>query len=139
MSDNSTSKSNSQFWNELCGSNVARGLGISELNSESLKKFDDWFFNFYPYLYTHLEPIVDQGERVVEVCLGFGSVASYLITRGVDYLGIDIAEGPTSIVNLRGEICGLTENSAVLADVLNLQQFESSEFGGAVEIGRAHV
>ena len=42
--------SNSTFWNELCGSTLARRLGIKDSSAASLKLFDDWYFDFYPYL-----------------------------------------------------------------------------------------
>jgi hypothetical protein len=48
------SDKNSEFWDELCGSGLARYLGISDSSPESLKKFDDWYFNFYPYLFDHI-------------------------------------------------------------------------------------
>jgi SAM-dependent methyltransferase len=138
MADNSTSGKNSQFWDEMCGTNIARELGIKDASPESLKKFDDWFFDFYPYLFAHLEPVLATDGRVMEVGLGYGSVASYLMGNGIEYLGLDIAQGPVEMANLRCRYLGRSTTSAVIGDVLNLRDFECSSFGGAVAIGSLH-
>ncbi len=41
---------NAAFWNELCGSALARSLGITDSTPESLRKFDDAYMAMYPYL-----------------------------------------------------------------------------------------
>lgn len=138
MTDDSTSDRNSRFWDEMCGTNVARELGIRDSSTESLKKFDDWFFGFYPYLFSYLEPALATKGRIMEVGLGYGSVASYLMGNDVEYLGLDIADGPVEMANLRGQYLGRATTSAVVGDVLNLRDFERSSFGGAVAIGSLH-
>lgn len=64
MSNEDTNKLNSKFWDELCGTNIAKVLGISDDSAESLHLFDKWFFDFYPYLSAHLAPIIaTRGKR----------------------------------------------------------------------------
>ena len=48
------SKANSEFWNELCGSQLARSIGVIDDSSSSLRKFDNWYLDFYPYLESHI-------------------------------------------------------------------------------------
>ena len=43
-------RSNSAFWDELCGSSLARALGIIDVSKESLNRFDQTYFDYYPYL-----------------------------------------------------------------------------------------
>jgi hypothetical protein len=54
MSELNISKQNEKFWNELCGSQLAKSLGIAESSKGLLKKFDNWYFDFYPYLFDHI-------------------------------------------------------------------------------------
>ncbi len=42
-------KANAEFWNELCGTTMARSLGITDHSLESLKRFDEAYLAFYPY------------------------------------------------------------------------------------------
>jgi hypothetical protein len=48
------STANADFWNEPCGSQAARMLGVTDASLKSLKIFDDWYFDFYPYLKTYI-------------------------------------------------------------------------------------
>ena len=45
---------NSAFWTTLCGTNFAKTIGVSDDLPASLKRFDDWYFAFYPYLFIHI-------------------------------------------------------------------------------------
>jgi hypothetical protein len=71
------SSKNSNFWNELCGSQLAKYLGITDSSIESLKKFDDWYFGFYPYLYRHIPFEQLKNREVLEVGLGYGTVSGW--------------------------------------------------------------
>ena len=95
------SSRNSDFWNELCGSQLAKFLGITDSSPQSLKKFDDWYFDFYPYLFDHI-PFADlAGHDVLEVGLGYGTVSQRLAQTGAKYVGLDIAQGPVQMANHR--------------------------------------
>jgi SAM-dependent methyltransferase len=97
--------SNAEFWNELCGSGLARQLGIDEITPATLRRFDDAYLAFYPYLQSYLaEPV--EGKNVLEIGLGFGTVGQLLAERSV-YHGIDIAEGPVAMMRDRLRLAGL--------------------------------
>lgn len=127
---------NAAFWNELCGTQMAKQLGVTDSSTASLKKFDDWYFAFYPYLAKHI-PFHDmQGKSVLEVGLGYGTVSQRLAESGADYTGLDIAAGPPAMVRHR-----LAQNNlpgtAVEGSILNAP-FEDARFDWVVAIGCFH-
>jgi SAM-dependent methyltransferase len=99
---------NKEFWNQLCGSTLARTLGIVDDSAESLRKFDDWYFKFYPYLFDHIPFDQVSGRKVLEIGLGYGTVAGKLMESGADYCGLDIAEGPVAMAQHRAALLGKT-------------------------------
>jgi SAM-dependent methyltransferase len=92
---------NTAFWNELCGTGLARALGIVDDSAASLARFDHWYFEIYPYLTRHIPFDALAGKRVLEVGLGYGSVAQRLIDAGATYHGLDIAAGPVGMARHR--------------------------------------
>lgn len=136
--DDDIARQNSEFWNELCGSNQARVLGIQDASPESLKKFDDWFFDFYPYLEKILEPAVHPNTRVLEIGLGYGSVASYIMGNGAQYTGVDIAPGPVGMINLRAQQLLRKSSVAQVGDARDLKDFADGTFDVVVAIGSLH-
>jgi SAM-dependent methyltransferase len=102
---------NAAFWEELCGSTQARLLGVTDASPLSLKRFDDWYFDFYPYLFEHIPFAQLNGRDVLEVGLGYGSVAQRLAESGAHYQGLDIASGPVAMVNHRLRQNGLLEGA----------------------------
>ena len=92
---------NTDFWNELCGSRHARSLGVTDDVPESLSRFDNWYFGFYPYLLPMFELHTLPGKRVLEIGLGYGSLSQKLAEAGADYLGLDIAPGPVAMMRHR--------------------------------------
>lgn len=137
-SSEDTNDLNSKFWDELCGTNIAQVLGINDESAESLQLFDKWFFDFYPYLQSHLAPVVANRGRVIEVGLGYGSVATFLMSKKLNYTGLDIAGGPVDMANLRATRLSLKNDVAFLGNVLDLSSFKSAEFDAAVAIGSLH-
>lgn len=102
----SVDENNIAFWNELCGTTLATRLGITDNSAASLKKFDDWYFDFYPYLYEHI-PFGDvSGRNVLEIGLGYGTVAQKLMESGANYHGLDIADGPVAMAQHRADMLG---------------------------------
>ena len=75
INQKTVSENNELFWDELCGSQFARYLGITDSTAQSLKKFDDWYFDFYPYLDQNIEFSRLSGKRVLEVGLGYVTVS----------------------------------------------------------------
>lgn len=98
---------NIEFWDELCGSTLAATLGVKDASPDSLAKFDRWFGDFYPYLDRHIPFQELKGKRVLEVGLGYGTVAQRLAEAGAQYHGLDIAAGPVAMARLRLRQAGL--------------------------------
>ena len=130
------SAANAKFWDELCGSQLARYLGITDSSPESLKKFDDWYFDFYPYLDSHIRLSDQKDKDVLEIGLGYGSVSQRLAESGARYQGLDIAEGPVNMVNHRLTQRGLA-GVASQGSILNTP-FADESFDSIVAIGCLH-
>ena len=127
---------NKAFWNDLCGSQLARQLGVTDSSPASLKKFDDWYFDFYPYLNRHIPFNGVRGKKVLEVGLGYGTVAQRLVESGADYTGLDVSEGPVAMVNNRLSQMHLP-GEAVQGSVLECP-FPDESFDSVVAIGCYH-
>jgi SAM-dependent methyltransferase len=97
---------NARFWDELCGSVLARSLGIVDASRESLARFDRAYLDLYPYLLGYVRPAEWKDRRVVEVGLGYGTLSQRLLAAGARYTGVDIARGPAAMVNHRSQLLG---------------------------------
>src|SRR6187401_2245582 len=89
---------NANFWDELCGSQLAQQLGIEDASPESLAKFDANYMSIYPYLEQYLPGEDARGKPLLEIGLGYGTVSQILAEAGADYHGLDIAAGPVEMV-----------------------------------------
>jgi 2-polyprenyl-3-methyl-5-hydroxy-6-metoxy-1,4-benzoquinol methylase len=98
---------NATFWNELCGSHAARVIGVTGNDAASLKKYDDWFFSYYSYLYEIIPFDLLSDKDVLEVGLGYGSVAQRLAQSAASFTGLDIAAGPVAALRHRLKQAGL--------------------------------
>lgn len=127
---------NADFWNELCGTSLARSLGVVDSSAESLKIFDDWYMAFYPYLTTHIPFHNMAGKDVLEVGLGYGTVSQKIAASGARYSGLDIAAGPVAMANERIRREG-HEPTARQGSVLNAP-FDDNKFSYVVAIGCLH-
>lgn len=136
MSNTDVNERNAAYWDEMCGSHLAKTLGITDSKPESLKRFDDWYFDYYPYLAKHIGFEQLAGKSVLEIGLGYGSVSQRIAEAGARYQGLDIAAGPVSLVNARLEQLGLpggaTQGSILAAP------FEDESFDHVVAIGCLH-
>lgn len=103
---------NAQFWNELCGTGLARHLGITDHSPDSLTRFDDFYLHLYPYLLGHVPVGTMRGKRVLEIGLGYGTLGQKIAESGADYVGLDIAEGPVRMMNDRLRMQGLAGRAA---------------------------
>lgn len=110
-------RANAEFWNELCGSWLAVSLGIKEVTPGNLRRFDDAYFSFYPYLFEYFMRESLQGKKVLEIGLGYGTLGQALAEEGCDYHALDIAAGPVAMMCYR------------------LSQLEGSNWKGKVQIG----
>jgi len=130
------SERNADFWDELCGTQLARQLGITDNSPASLRRFDAWYFDFYPYLVEHI-PFHDmRGKDVLEVGLGYGTVSQRIAEAGARYCGLDIAAGPVAMANHRLRLLGLPEG-AVRGSILEAP-FADATFDCVVAIGCLH-
>lgn len=109
---------NKKFWEMLCGSALAKQLGISDRSVESLQRFDQAYLEYYPYLLNEVPVHTFSGRHVLEVGLGYGTLSALLAQSAGSYVGVDIAAAPVEMVNYRLRTRGLPE-SAVRASILN--------------------
>lgn len=129
-------RNNEQFWNTICGTNLANHLGIKDSTPESLDKFDSFYFQMYPYLKKYLPAEQLRGKRVLEIGLGYGTLSQYLAGECSEYYGLDIAENAVSIVQLRLQ----QSKNKGLAQVGNMLEcpFDDNYFDMVVSIGCFH-
>jgi SAM-dependent methyltransferase len=129
-------KANAEFWDELCGSTLAREIGIRDHSSESLRRFDSAYLDFYPYL-LHRVPVGDmRGKSVLEVGLGYGTLGQKIVEAGARYTGLDIAAGPVRMMAERLRRGGL-DGEAKQGNMLDCP-FPDSTFDYIVSIGCFH-
>lgn len=127
---------NAAFWNELCGTQLAKSLGVEDDSAASLKKFDDWYFAFYPYLFVHI-PFEDmKGKDVLEIGLGYGTVSQRIAEVGARYHGLDISPGPVAMANHRLRQNGLP-GEAQVGSILKAP-FADASLDFVVAIGCLH-
>ncbi len=101
---------NADFWSELCGTHLARSVGVEDASAASLGRFDRAYMDLYPYLERYLP--WRSGERLLEIGLGYGTVGQLLAERRLDYHGLDISPGPVGMMVHRLELLGVEDASA---------------------------
>ena len=99
-------EANAEFWAELCGSSLARSIGVEDASAESLARFDRAYWDLYPYLQQYLPW---HSGRLLEIGLGYGTVGQFLAERGADYHGLDISPGPVAMMIHRLEMLGFAD------------------------------
>ena len=129
-------RKNADFWSELCGSKQAKLVGISDFSPRSLKRFDEWYFNYYPHLFVHIPFTEMEGLDVLEVGLGYGTVSQRLAEWGARFVGLDITPGAVDLVNGRLHQAGLPGEARV-GSILDAP-FENESFDRIVTIGCLH-
>ena len=130
-------EANARFWDELCGTGLARSLGIVELNRESLARFDAAYLAYYPYLAGIVERVGLPGHRVLEIGLGFGTITEYAARRAGEFDGVDIAAGPVALARRRLEFIGSPPDRVIRASALELP-YPDATFDGVISIGALH-
>jgi ubiquinone/menaquinone biosynthesis C-methylase UbiE len=100
---------NAAFWDELCGTSLARSIGVTDRSPESLRRFDHAYMDLYPYLPAQLRTPLEPGEPLLEIGLGFGTVSQCLAEAGFGYHGLDIAAGPVEMVRHRLRMLGVAD------------------------------
>ncbi|MCP3902012.1 MAG: class I SAM-dependent methyltransferase [Planctomycetes bacterium] len=104
---------NAGFWNELCGSGLARMVGITDASPESLKKFDDAYFGIYPYLARYVTDEALAGKDVLEIGLGYGTLGQFLASQRCTYHGLDIAPNAAEMTRQRLQHIGIDSGDRV--------------------------
>jgi SAM-dependent methyltransferase len=140
MVDAQLQASNAAFWDELCGSAMARQLGITDASAESLGRFDDAYLAYYPYLRDYLEREPFAGLSVLEIGLGYGTVSGLLAAAGAELHAVDVARGPVEMVRHRLKLLGRGEDAAsrvVQASALDLP-FADASLDRVYSIGCLH-
>jgi SAM-dependent methyltransferase len=97
---------NAAFWNELCGSGLARSIGITDRTPVSLRKFDEAYMAMYPYLARYVTAENLTAKRTLEIGLGYGTLGQLIASRGCQYHGLDIADGPVEMMRYRLALLG---------------------------------
>jgi SAM-dependent methyltransferase len=129
---------NAAFWDELCGTAFARSLGIETVDPDSLRRFDDAYMTFYPYLSRYLELDRVRGAQVLEIGLGFGTVGELLARAGAVYHGVDISPGPVAMMQQRLAWAGLAGGERIVQGSALALPFEDGTFDRVYSIGCLH-
>jgi len=138
MSQREIDDKNAKFWNELCGSSLARSLGITEISNGNLRRFDEAYIGLYPYLpqYVLTEELSD--KRVLEIGLGFGTLGQMLAEQGCQYHGLDIAEGPVGMMCYRLSTLGRQWRGRVQVGSILDAPYGDGSFDYVYSIGCLH-
>ncbi|HEX6491509.1 MAG TPA: class I SAM-dependent methyltransferase [Gaiellaceae bacterium] len=129
---------NAAFWAELCGTNLARTLGIDDVSEASLARFDEAYFALYPYLLDYFPRPTVEGQRLLEIGLGYGTLGEALARRGADYHGLDLAAAPVAMLRDRlGRVPGARPEQVTQGSALELP-FADASFDQLVSIGSLH-
>jgi SAM-dependent methyltransferase len=90
----------------------------------------------YPYLFYHIAFDELKDKDVLEVVLGYGTIAQRMAESGAQYMGLDIADGPVAMAKHRLRLAGL-RGDANQGSILDAP-FEDYSFDMIVTIGCLH-
>jgi SAM-dependent methyltransferase len=127
---------NRRFWDELCGTALARSLGVADHSADSLRRFDEAYFALYPFLTRRVPVNSFAGLRVLEVGLGYGTLGQMIAQAGAAYTGLDVAAGPVAMMRHRLGLLGI-KGEAVQGSML-AAPFADASFDRVVSIGCFH-
>jgi SAM-dependent methyltransferase len=131
-------KQNAHFWNELCGTGLARSLGITEPSPENLRRFDEAYLRFYPYLGRYVYTQDLKGQQVLEIGLGYGTLGQVLSLQGCRYHGLDIAGNPVAMMRFRLSLLGLEGGDRVQVGSALEIPYKDRSFDFVYSIGCLH-
>ena len=129
---------NARFWDELCGSALARQLRIEDASADSLRRFDDAYLDLYPYLEQYLDARAVAGRSVLEVGLGYGTVSGRLAELGAQLHGLDIAAAPVEMVRHRLRLMGHPADERIVQGSALEMPFVNGAFDRVYSIGCLH-
>jgi SAM-dependent methyltransferase len=129
---------NEEFWDELCGTGLARQLGLTGRDEQTLNAFDAAYFGFYPYLHSYLDRFTLTDRRVLEIGLGYGTLGQEIKRRGAEYYGLDIAEGPVRMMRHRLAMLGEAADDRIIQGSALAIPFKDATFDYVYTIGCLH-
>jgi SAM-dependent methyltransferase len=129
--------SNAAFWNELCGSDLARSVGVEDASPASLRRYDDAYMGMYPYLWRYVPESLD-GLMTLEIGLGYGTLGQLLAGRGADYHGLDNAAGPVAMMRHRLGQLGVGSPDQVVQGSILSAPYADEQFDHVFSIGCIH-
>lgn len=135
MEEHFIDEKNSIFWNEICGTLLAKSLDINDDSIESLRKFDRFYLNYYPYLLQRVPYETFKDKDILEVGLGYGTLSQLLSADCKSYTGLDIAQGPVDLVNKR--VASIKHAKAIRGNIKSAP-FKDDSFDIVVAIGCYH-
>ena len=94
------------------------------------------YMAFYPYLYEHIPFASLAGKKVLEIGLGYGTVAQKLMEAGAAYHGLDVAAGPVGMARHRADLLGVPADVLQGSALQNPHASESLDY--VVSIGCLH-
>jgi SAM-dependent methyltransferase len=130
-------EANAGFWSELCGSSLARAIGLERDEPNALERFDDAYFGYYPYLKKFVDRYDLAGKRVLEIGLGYGTLGQYIAAAGADYHGLDIAPTPVEMMRHRLQLLGKSPDGVVQGSALAIP-WPDATFDYVYSIGCLH-
>jgi SAM-dependent methyltransferase len=131
-------RQNATFWSELCGSGLARSLGITGNEPGALERFDDEYFGLYPYLKSYVDRVDLASRDVLEIGLGYGTLGQYIAECGGVYHGLDIAPSPVEMMRHRLRLLGLDGDDGVLQGSALEIPWPDATFDAVYSIGCLH-
>jgi SAM-dependent methyltransferase len=128
---------NSRFWNDICGTEWARSVGLTSLSPDNLRRFDQAYLDYYPYLKKYVAKENLAGMRVLELGLGYGTLGQLLVEAQCDYFGVDIAFNPVAMMRYRLYLLGKEPYRVQVSSAHDLP-FRNEEFSFVYTIGCLH-
>jgi SAM-dependent methyltransferase len=127
---------NAAFWDELCGSSLARSLGITDDSPESLRRFDEAYMALYPYLPAYVGDVAS--KTVLEIGLGYGTLGQRIARGGCRYHGVDIAPGPVAMMRHRLRLLGEDPGDRIRQGSALALPYPDASFDRVYSIGCLH-
>jgi len=131
-------QANAGFWSELCGSALARTLGITTVTADALRRFDATYMALYPYLWNYVRHENLQGQRVLEIGLGYGTLGQILAGRRAQYSGLDVAASAVSLMRHRLALARIGRAAAVQVGSALAIPHRDASFDYVYSIGCLH-
>ena len=125
---------NSSFWNEPCGTQAANNFGFDLEDFGDLALFDDWYWNFYPYLKKLVDVATYNADSVLEIGVGVGTVSRYLSKKQLDLHLLDVAPETLQYVKRTIDTTNVTYLNQSILNIENINK----KYDCVLAIGSLH-